>query len=66
MHALDGLEAVNLRPAVVIREQDVHSFLSATFAFENAEGKVGEAGTSQLTVTSHALPTSASVTMTEI
>jgi trafficking protein particle complex subunit 11 len=66
MEALDGLDTVTFKPAVVIRDQDIHSFLSATFAFEHAEGKVGESCTSQLTVTSKALSTAATVTMAEI
>ena len=66
MGALEGLGPVAFKPAVVIRDQDVHSFLSATFAFEHAEGKVGESCTSQLTVTSQALPASAPVTMAEV
>ena len=66
MGALEGLGTVAFKPAVVIRDQDVHSFLSATFAFEHAEGKAGESCTSQLTVTSQALSASATVTMAEI
>jgi hypothetical protein len=66
MEALAGLDTVAFKPAVVIRDQDVHSFLSATFAFEHAEGKVGESCTSQLTVTSEALSAAATVTMAEI
>jgi trafficking protein particle complex subunit 11 len=64
--SLDGLGTVTFKPAVVIRDQDVHSFLSATFTFEHGEGKVGESCISQLTVTSLALPVSAPVTMAEI
>jgi trafficking protein particle complex subunit 11 len=66
MGALKGLSTVAFKPAVVIRDQDVHSFLSTTFAFEHAEGKAGESCTSQLTVTSQALPASAPVTMAEV
>lgn len=54
------------KPAVVLREQDIHSFLSATFAFDQAEGKVGEPCTSQLSITSYASEDSSPVTMTEI
>src|SRR5450432_3825338 len=66
LKSLDGLEAVALNPAVVIRDHDVHSFLNATFAFEHAEGKVGESCTSQLMVTSNALQFAAPTTVTEI
>lgn len=51
---------------VVLHDQDVHSFLSATFVFEQAEGKVGELCHYQLAVTSSALPASAPVTMAEV
>jgi hypothetical protein len=44
----------------------VHSFLSATFVFEKAEGKVGELCHYQLAVRSQALPASAPITMSEI
>ena len=50
----------------MIHDQDVHSFLSATYSFEHAEGKVGELCPSQLAVTSTALSKSIPVTMTEI
>lgn len=63
---LDGLEPVTHKLAIVIREQDVHSFLSATFAFDCGEGKVGESCSAQLTVWSTALATSTPVTMTEV
>jgi hypothetical protein len=66
MRALEGLDPVAFKPAVVIRDQDIHSFLSATFAFEHAEGKVGESCTSQLTVKSKAQSAAATVTMAEI
>ncbi len=66
MRALDGLDTLAFKPAVVIRDQDIHSFLSATFAFEHVEGKVGESCTSQLTMTSKALSVAAAVTMAEI
>lgn len=66
MQALEGLDSMASMPVVVIRDQDVHSFLSATFAFEHAEGKVGESCTSQLTVISQALTASVPVTMAEI
>ena len=51
---------------MVLHDQEVHSFLSATYTFEHSEGKVGELCPSQLAVTSTALPTSVPVTMTEI
>jgi hypothetical protein len=50
----------------VLHDEEVHSFLSATYTFERPEGKVGELCPSQLAVISTALPTSMPVTMTEI
>ena len=44
----------------------MHSFLTATFAFEKAQGKVGELCNYQLAVRSQALPASAPVTLSEI
>ncbi|RDW72025.1 hypothetical protein BP5796_08059 [Coleophoma crateriformis] len=64
--SLEGLDTVKAKPAVVLRDQDVHSFLSGTYIFEKAEGKVGELCTSQLSFTSTALPTAAAITFTEI
>lgn len=45
----------------MICEQDVHSFLSSTFAFEQAEGKVADICTCQLGITSHASQTSKAI-----
>ncbi|KAI9742503.1 MAG: hypothetical protein M1818_004037 [Claussenomyces sp. TS43310] len=64
--ALEGLTTVTHRPAVVIREQDVHSFLSATLAFEQPEAKVADNCICQLTVTSHASNVSVPIAMAEI
>lgn len=54
------------KPAVVIREEDIHSFLAVTFAFEQSEGKVADHCTCQLTVTSYASKISVPVTMAEL
>ncbi|KAH6678509.1 Gryzun, putative trafficking through golgi-domain-containing protein [Halenospora varia] len=62
--SLQGLENVQTKPVVVLRDGEIHSFLSATFAFEHAGGKVGETCPSQLTVTSTALQNAAPITMT--
>lgn len=51
---------------MVLQGRDIHSFLRATFVFEQAEGKVGEPCTSQLSVTSFASKDSSPVTMAEI
>lgn len=64
--SLDGIGQVTSKPVVVLHDKEVHSFLSATFVFEQAEGNVGEICHYQLAVTSRALPASAPVTMTEI
>lgn len=51
---------------MVLRNNEINSFLSATYTFEHAEGKVGELCSSQLVVTSHALPAATPVTMSDI
>lgn len=64
--SLDGLGQPTTKPVIVLHDKEVQSFLSATFIFEKAEGKVGELCHYQLAVRSQALPASAPVTMTEI
>ncbi|KAL2063010.1 hypothetical protein VTL71DRAFT_6082 [Oculimacula yallundae] len=64
--SLDGLETVKAKPAVVLHDHEIHSFLSATYTFEHSEGKVGEACFSQLAVTSHAVASAAPITISEI
>ncbi|KFY12053.1 hypothetical protein V492_04118 [Pseudogymnoascus sp. VKM F-4246] len=64
--SLDDVDTVKGKPAVVLQGRDIHSFLSATFVFEQAEGKVGEPCRSQLSVTSFAAKGSSPVTMAEI
>ncbi|OWP03826.1 hypothetical protein B2J93_2671 [Marssonina coronariae] len=64
--SLVGLEKVRTKPAVVLHNKEIHSFLSATYTFEYPEGKVGEQCSSQLVVTSYALPSAAPVTMSQI
>lgn len=64
--SLEGLETVKAKPAIVLHDQEVHSFISGTYAFQHPEGKVGELCASQLVVKSSALPTSAPVTITEL
>lgn len=54
------------RPAVVLRQQDVHSFLVTTFAFDQETARVGEPCRAQLSVTSLASENSAPVVMDEI
>lgn len=51
---------------MVLNDKQIHSFLSAAYVFELAEGKVGEQCPSQLSVTSSALPAAVEVTMSEI
>ncbi|KAF4634060.1 hypothetical protein G7Y89_g4066 [Cudoniella acicularis] len=64
--SLHGLENVKTKPIVVLRDSEVHSFLSANFTFEHAEGNVGEPCPSQLAITSSALPNAAPVIMSEV
>jgi hypothetical protein len=63
---LQSLETIKTKPTVVLHEKEVNSFLSATYAFEYSEGKVGELCSSQLSVKSSAMPTAAPVTMAEV
>jgi hypothetical protein len=63
---LGDIEDTKIRPVVVLHSQDVHSFLSATYTFQHANGKVGELCVSQLVVISEAHSTSAPIIMSEI
>lgn len=51
---------------MVLHHRDVLSFLSATYVFEQSEGKVGELCSSQLAVTSDALTASVPVVVSEV
>jgi hypothetical protein len=64
--SLEDIAHALAKPVVVLHDQEVHSFLTATFAFEKAEGKVGELCHYQLVVRSQALQESAPITMSEI
>ncbi|KAI9644479.1 hypothetical protein NHQ30_006500 [Ciborinia camelliae] len=64
--SLEGLSAVKVKPAVVLHAEEIQSFLTASYAFEKSEGKVGEHSISQLAVRSSALASSAPVTINEI
>lgn len=50
----------------MLHDTEVHSFLTAAFTFEHAEGKVGEGCNSQLAVTSSAISAAAPVSISEI
>ncbi|KAH7380853.1 Gryzun, putative trafficking through golgi-domain-containing protein [Cadophora sp. MPI-SDFR-AT-0126] len=64
--SLEGLDTVKTKPAVALHDHEINSFLSATYTFEQSEGKVGEPCFSQLAVSSHAVPSAAPVTIAEI
>ncbi|CZT43037.1 uncharacterized protein RSE6_03016 [Rhynchosporium secalis] len=64
--SLEGLETVKTKPAVVLYDHEIHSFVSATYTFEHSEGKVGEPCFSQLAVTSHAVQLAAAVTISKM
>jgi len=64
--SLVGIEPVKNKPAVVLNDKQIHSFLSATYTFEFPEGKVGEPCPSQLSVTSSAQAAAAKITMSEV
>ncbi|TAQ89462.1 hypothetical protein B7494_g2219 [Chlorociboria aeruginascens] len=66
LSCLAGLDTIKAKPAVVLHDQDVHSFLSATYTFEHSEGEAGELCSSQLAVTSSALASSVPVIISEI
>ena len=60
------MENIKNRPAVVLRQQDVHSFLVTTFAFNQETARVGEPCRAQLSVTSLASENSVPVVMDEV
>ncbi|QSZ30378.1 hypothetical protein DSL72_004901 [Monilinia vaccinii-corymbosi] len=64
--SLEGLSTVKVKPAVVLHAEEIQSFLTASYAFEKSEGKVGESSLSQLVVKSSALASSVPVTVNEI
>ncbi|KAM0146620.1 hypothetical protein ACHAPG_011043 [Botrytis cinerea] len=64
--SLDGLNTVKVKPAIVLHAEEVQSFLTASYAFEKSEGKVGEHSLSQLAIRSSALASSTPVTISEI
>ncbi|KAA8566792.1 hypothetical protein EYC84_009892 [Monilinia fructicola] len=64
--SLEGLSTVKVKPAVVLHAEEIQSFLTASYAFEKSEGKVGEQSLSQLVVKSSALASSVPVTINEI
>ncbi|KAI5839974.1 Gryzun, putative trafficking through golgi-domain-containing protein [Morchella snyderi] len=63
---LEGMEAVKVRPTMVVRGGDVVSFLTATYTFSTPKVHVGDSITSQLTITSTAHPSSTPITFTEL
>ncbi|KAF7860847.1 hypothetical protein EAF04_008365 [Stromatinia cepivora] len=64
--SLDGLSTVKVKPAIVLHVEEVQSFLTASYAFEKSEGKVGEHSLSQLAIRSSAIASSIPVTINEI
>ncbi|KAJ8061361.1 hypothetical protein OCU04_010419 [Sclerotinia nivalis] len=64
--SLDGLSTVKVKPAIVLHVEEVQSFLTASYAFEKSEGKVGEHSSSQLAIRSSAIASSTPVTINEI
>lgn len=63
---LDEVDTSKGKPAIVLREQDVHSFLITSFAFDQETSRVGEPCSGQLTVTSRASEGSVSVIMDDV
>ena len=64
--ALDSLEDTKASSRVLLHDDEVHSFLTATYAFEQSEGKVGELCASQLAIASSAIPSAASLTFASV
>lgn len=64
--SLDGLSTVKVKPAIVLHVEEVQSFLTASYAFEKSEGKVGEHSLSQLAIRSSAIASSTPVTINDI
>ncbi|KAL7274169.1 hypothetical protein RUND412_002951 [Rhizina undulata] len=64
--ALAGIETVKVKPTMVVRAGDIVSFLTATYAFQTPTVHVGDTLLSQLAITSHAHPSSAPLTFTEL
>lgn len=64
--SLEGLSTVKVKPAIVLHAEEIQSFLTASYAFEKSEGKVGEHSLSQLAVRSSAIASSTPVTINEI
>ncbi|PQE25522.1 glutathione transferase omega-1 protein [Rutstroemia sp. NJR-2017a BBW] len=64
--SLEGLDTVKVKPAVVLHDKEVQSPLTATYSFQRSEAKVGDHSSSQLVVTSWAVPSSTPVTVSEI
>ncbi|KAM0278999.1 hypothetical protein ACHAQH_004867 [Verticillium albo-atrum] len=63
--SLDGV-AVKSRPTVSISDDNMTSFVSASFVFKNEEGKAGETCQAQLAITSNAFPDSAPIVLKQL
>jgi hypothetical protein len=63
---LSDIELGEVKPTIILTDKQVHSFLSATYAFEFSEGKVGEPCSSQLSVTSTAHQAASEILISEI
>ncbi|KAM0331549.1 hypothetical protein ACHAQA_003227 [Verticillium albo-atrum] len=63
--SLEGVD-VKSKPNVTISDDNMSSFVSASFVFKNEEGKAGETCQAQLTITSDAFPDSAPIVLKEL
>ncbi|XDG05786.1 hypothetical protein ABKA04_005401 [Annulohypoxylon sp. FPYF3050] len=63
--ALDGV-AVDGQPVINVSDEHITSFIQASFVFKNEEGKAGQSGPAQLSITSNAFPDAAPVVLSAI
>jgi len=63
-----SLEGVPLtsKPSASLSDDDISSFLSASFAFRSGEGKAGDVSSAQLIITSDAFPDSVPVSISSL
>ena len=58
--------AVDGQPVINVSDEHITSFIQASFVFKNEEGKAGQSGPTQLSITSNAFPDAAPVVLSAI
>ncbi|KAI9819952.1 MAG: hypothetical protein M1827_006522 [Pycnora praestabilis] len=66
MECLNELKPMTIKPTVTLNDEEVTSFLSAAYAFEDIEGNVSKPLASQLAISSRAVEGSAPISFSEI